>query len=87
MSNKKPLPFKILSVIDYAIGLSYRKIANKLKFLFNIEVCPASIFKWVKKFQSKVKMAVERKERSQIAVDETIVKSGKEGSICGLQSI
>ena len=67
--------FKVLSIIDYALGLSYRKIANKLRFLFNIRVCPASVFKWVKKFCSKIRTAVGSKERHQIAVDETVIKS------------
>lgn len=73
--NKKPLLLKIQSVVDYTLGLSYRKIANKLRFLYDVSVAISSINGWVKNFSSKIRIATERKGRNQIAIDETIVKS------------
>ncbi len=71
--NKKPLPLKIQSVVDYTLGISYRKISNKLRFLFGVSIAISAIHKWVKKFQSKI--AASKRERCQIAIDETVIKS------------
>jgi transposase len=51
--NKKPLSIKVQAVIDYCLGLSYRKIKQKLYFLYGIKVDISSIFEWVKAFQKK----------------------------------
>jgi len=71
------MSIKIQSVIDYALGLSYRKIKQKLEFLYGIKVAISSIFDWIKSFQKKVKLCVKPRQHDMIAVDETVVK------ICG----
>lgn len=72
--NKKPLLLKIQSVIDYCLGLSYRKIKNKLKFLYDVEVAISAIYRWIKSFQERIKLRIKPKEHTQIAADETVVK-------------
>jgi transposase-like protein len=62
-------------VIDWSLGLSYRKIKQKLEFLYGVKVAISSIHSWVKSFQEKVGVPVDKKERTQIAIDETVVKS------------
>jgi transposase-like protein len=77
LRSKKPLWLKIQSVIDYALGLSYRKIKNKIKSLYGIDVALSAIYRWIKTFQERIRIDIESKERKQIAIDETVIK------ICG----
>ena len=79
--NKKPLLLKSISLIDYIFHGSYRKIANKLSIFFE-PISKSSIYRYVKKFQSKVRIAIAAKEREMIAIDETCVKVN--GSKCFL---
>jgi len=71
--NKKPVAIKIISVLDYIFSTSYRKIKQKLRFLYGIDVAVSAIYKWVKAFQSKIKVSVDRKERTVILIDETCI--------------
>jgi len=71
--NKKPFAAKVTSVLDYMFGISYRKIKQKLEFLYGIKICITSIYKWVKKFCKNIKVATGKKYREQIAVDETCI--------------
>ena len=64
-----------MAILDYIFGISYRKIKQKLKFLYDIDVCIASIYKWIRAFSSKIAIAKEKKERKLIAVDETVIKN------------
>jgi len=71
--NKKSKLVKSISLIDYIVHGSLRKIANKLSAFFE-PISKSAIHRYVKKFQSKVRIAVSPKERDMIAVDETCVK-------------
>lgn len=71
--NKKPLFVKAVSLIDYIFHRSYRKVARKLS-AFYVPITKSSIQRYVKKFQSRVRVSIQPKERTMIAVDETVVK-------------
>lgn len=71
--NKKPLLLKSISLIDYIFHGSLRKIAKKLSIFFE-PISKSAIHRYVKKFQSKVRVSIEEKERTLIAVDETCIK-------------
>lgn len=79
--NKKPILLKSISLIDHIFHGSYRKIANKLSIFFE-PLTKSAIWYYVKKFQSKVRIAISAKERSMIAINETVVKIN--GSKCYL---
>jgi transposase-like protein len=64
--NKKPLLLKAISLIDYIFHGSLRKIAKKLSLFFE-PISKSSIHRYVKKFQSKVRIGM-------IAIDETCIK-------------
>jgi len=71
--NKKPLLLKSISLIDYIFHGSLRKIAKKLTTFFE-PISKSAIHRYAKKFQSKVRIGIEAKERSMIAIDETCIK-------------
>lgn len=77
--NKKSILTKSLSLIDYIFHGSLRKIAKKLS-TFMEPISKSAIHRYVKKFQAKVRVAIEPKERDMIDVDETCIK--KNGSKC-----
>lgn len=68
---------KIGAVIDYCLGLSYRKMRQKLRFLYGMKAAASAIFKWVKAFQERMNIRIKAKQRTAVAVDESVVK------ICG----
>ena len=73
--NKVPLEIKIIGVAMYIQTSSVRRTAKILS-----EIHPVShnaVHKWVKKFEEKLPISTEKKRRSLIAVDETIVKANK----------
>ena len=71
--NKKPVELKIISLLDYIFHGSYRKIASKLSAAI-YSITKTSIYRYVKKFQSSIKLSIKPKERTMIAVDETVIK-------------
>jgi transposase-like protein len=73
IKNKKPLLLKAISLIDYIFHGSLRRIAKKLSLFFEL-ISKSAIHRYVKKFQSKVRISIEAKERSMIAIDETCIK-------------
>lgn len=56
--NKKPILLKAISLIDYIFHGSLRKIAKKLSMFFE-PITKSSVHRYVKKFQSKVRIAIE----------------------------
>ena len=48
-----------------------------MKFLYGIHTAISVIYDWVKKFSSRIRVSRKRKERTQVAVDETIIKCRK----------
>jgi transposase-like protein len=64
---------KAISLIDYIFHGSLRKIAKKLSLFFK-PISKSAIHRYAKKFQSKVRMGIEPKERNMIAIDETCIK-------------
>jgi transposase-like protein len=57
--NKKPLFLKILGVMDYIFGTSYRKISRKLSVVFE-SVSKSAVHKWVRTFSTRIAIALER---------------------------
>ncbi|MET1124302.1 MAG: hypothetical protein ABWW66_03425, partial [Archaeoglobaceae archaeon] len=45
-------------------------------------VSKSSVHRWIKKFEEKLPISAEKKQRNLIAIDETVVKAKKK--YCGL---
>jgi len=71
--NKIPLEIKILGVAIYIQTSSVRKTAKILSEFH--PVSKSAVHKWIKKFEERLPIVMERKPRKLIAIDETIVKA------------
>ena len=72
--NKVPFEIKILGIATY-IQTSSRRTGKILS-----EFHPVShnaVHKWIKKFEEKLPIVVEKKPRKVVAIDETVVKANK----------
>ena len=70
--NKFPIEFKILGIAFYIHLSSFRRAS---KALFEIrKVSKTSIWKWIRKFEEKIKIELSRIYRNFIALDETCIK-------------
>ncbi|MCD6494080.1 MAG: hypothetical protein J7K36_09880 [Archaeoglobaceae archaeon] len=68
--ERVPTEVKILGIATYIQTSSIRRTAKTLS-----EIHPVShtaIWKWIKKFEQKLPITVERKQRNLIAIDETV---------------
>ena len=74
--NKIPLEIKILGIAIYIQTSSVRKTAKILSELH--PVSKSAVHKWIKKFEEKLPIVVEKKPRKLIAIDETVVKANGE---------
>ena len=74
--NKIPLEIKILGIATYIQTSSVRKTAKILSELH--PVSKSAVHKWIKKFEEKLPIVVEKKPRKLIAIDETVVKANGE---------
>jgi len=73
--NKIPLEIKILGIATYIQTSSVRRTARILSELH--PVSKTSVWNWVKMFDGKLPISVEKKQRNLIALDETVVKARK----------
>ena len=71
-----PTEIRILGVAIYIQTSSTRRTAKILSELH--PVSHTAIWKWIKKFEKKLPISTEKKQRKLIALDETIVKANKE---------
>ena len=71
--NKVPLEVKILGIAIYIQTSSVRRTARILSELH--PVSKTSVWNWIKKFEEKLPITTEKKRRSLVAVDETVVKA------------
>ena len=67
--NKVPLEIKIIGVAMYIQTSSVRRTAKILSEIHSVS--HNAVHKWVKKFEEKLTISTEKKERKLIAVDET----------------
>ena len=74
--NKIPLEIKILGIATYIQTSSVRKTAKILSELH--PVSKSAVHKWIRKFEEKLPIVVEKKPRKLIAIDETVVKANGE---------
>ena len=72
--NKIPLEIKILGIAIYIQTSSVRKTAK----ILSDPVSKSAVHKWIKKFEEKLPIVVEKKPRKLIAIDETVVKANGE---------
>ena len=73
--NKILLEIKILGIATYIQTSSVRRTARILSELH--PVSKTSVWNWIKKFEEKLPISTERKQRNLIALDETVVKARK----------
>ena len=70
--NKIPLEIKILGIAIYIQTSSIRRTAKILSEFH--PVSKSAVHKWIKKFEEKLPIVMERKLRKLIVIDETVVK-------------
>ena len=73
--NKVPLEVKILGIATYIQTSSVRRTAKILSELH--PVSKTAVWNWIKKFEQKLPISTEKKQRNLIAIDETVVKANK----------
>ena len=73
--NKVPLEIKILGIATYIQTSSVRRTARILSELH--PVSKTSVWNWIKKFEEKLPVTTEKRQRNLIALDETVVKASK----------
>jgi putative transposase len=73
--NKVPLEVKVLGIATYIQTSSVRRTARILSELH--PVSKTAVWNWIKKFEEKLPISAERKQRKLVAVDETVVKARK----------
>ncbi len=73
--NKVPREIKILGIATSIQSSSVRRTARILYELH--PVSKTSVWNWIKKFEEKLPITTERKQRNLIAIDETVVKARK----------
>ncbi len=73
--NKVPLEIKILGIATYIQTSSVRRTARILSEIH--PVSKTSVWNWIKKFEEKLPISTEKKQRNLIALDETVVKANK----------
>ena len=73
--NKVPLEVKVLGIATYIQTSSVRRTAKILSEIH--PVSKTSVWNWIKKFEEKLPISAEKKERKLIAIDETVVKANK----------
>jgi len=73
--NKIPLEVKVLGIAIYIQTSSIRRTARILSEIH--PVSKSSVHRWIKKFEEKLPICAEKKERNMIAIDETVVKANR----------
>ena len=66
---------RILGIVTYIQISSTRRTAKILSEFH--PVSHTAVWKWVKKFEEKLPISTEKKKRTLIALDETVVKANK----------
>ena len=61
----------------YFRGLSTRKVAKALSFLYIVKRSQISIWKWIKTYKP-AKLSSKRRKISEFVVDETMIQVGSE---------
>ena len=74
--NKVPLEIKVLGIAIYIQTSSVRRTAKILSEFHSVS--KSAVHKWIKKFEERLPISVEKKPRKLIAIDETIVKANGE---------
>ena len=69
------LEIKVLGIVTYIQTSSVRRTARILSELH--PVSKTAVWNWIKKFEEKLPISAERKQRNLIAIDETVVKARK----------
>lgn len=71
-----PMEVRALGILLVYLGLSYRKTQLVLSMLYNVSY--EAIRKWYHKASGIFDLTIEKKHRTAIAIDETMVKIGDE---------
>ena len=73
--NKVPLEVKVLGIAMYIQTSSVRRTAKILSEIH--PVSKSSVHRWIRKFEERLPIATEKKQRNLIAIDETVVKANR----------
>ena len=73
--NKVPFEIKVLGIATYIQTSSVRRTAKILSEVH--PVSKTSVWNWIKKFEEKLPISSEKKQRNLVAIDETVVKASK----------
>ncbi|MBO8180706.1 MAG: IS6 family transposase, partial [Archaeoglobus sp.] len=73
--NKVPFEIKVLGIATYIQTSSVRRTAKILSEIH--PVSKTSVWNWIKKFEEKLPISSEKKQRNLVAIDETVVKANK----------
>ena len=73
--NKIPVEVKILGIAIYIHTSSVRRTARILSEIQSVS--KSSVHRWIKKFEEKLPISAEKKQRNLIAIDETVVKANR----------
>ena len=71
--ERVPTEVRIFGIATYIQTSSTRRTAKILS-----EIHPVShtaVWKWIKKFEEKIPISMEKKQRNLVAIDETVVKA------------
>jgi len=74
--ERTPTEIRILGIATYIQTSSTRKTAKILSEFHSVS--HTAVWKWIKKFEEKLPISTEKKQRNLIAIDETVVKANKE---------
>jgi len=73
--NKVPFEIKVLGIATYIQTSSVRRTAKILSEIH--PVSKTTVWNWIKKFEEKLPITTEKKQRNLVAIDETVVKANK----------
>ena len=73
--NKIPLEIKVLGIATYIQTSPVRRTAKILSEIH--PVSKSSVHRWIKKFEEKLPITAEKKQRNLVAIDETVVKANR----------
>jgi len=73
--NRVPFEVKILGIATYIRTSSVGRTARILSELHSVS--KTSVWNWIKKFEDKLPVTTEKKQRNLVALDETVVKNKK----------
>ncbi|WP_457549207.1 hypothetical protein [Archaeoglobus sp.] len=70
-----PNEIRLFGIATYIQTSSTRRTAKILSEIHSVS--HTAIWKWVKKFEQKLPISTEKKQRNLIAIDKTVVKANK----------